>query len=138
MTKPSNAKAYKRAMDLIQQSRQTVEALIDSTPSSDKYRLEVLGPILNELRMAEAAISRLGEPRTNWPPKTALDDLEAACTNRNPTCTSSRWRSPAPSTIYAASAVNLISSSNCMMRLTCSEVNRASGPVGEMSVKGDS
>ena len=65
MNKPSNPKAYDRALKAIRQSREAVEALIDSTPREDTYTLETLGPILSELRTAETAISRLGELRTN-------------------------------------------------------------------------
>jgi len=62
---PSNPQAYDRALKAIRQSREAVETLIDNTPKGDLYRLEILGPILSELRTAETAISRLGELRTN-------------------------------------------------------------------------
>jgi len=58
---PSNPEAYDRALKAIRQSREAVETLIDNTPKGDLYRLEILGPILSELRTAETALVDPGE-----------------------------------------------------------------------------
>ena len=59
MTKPPNAKAYQRARKAIQQSREAIETLLDQTPMDDHYTLGLLGPILAELRYAQATIDQL-------------------------------------------------------------------------------
>ena len=59
MTKPPNAKAYKRALKAIQQSRLAVETLIDQISLGDYYALSLLGPIVTELRQAVATIEQL-------------------------------------------------------------------------------
>lgn len=64
MTKPLNAKAYKRALKSIEKSRLAVQALIDATPINDNYALGLLGPILSELRYAQATIEQVAQQHT--------------------------------------------------------------------------
>ena len=64
MTRAPQRNAYKRAAKSIEQSRIVVETIISQTPNEDHFTLGLLGPILAELRTAQATIERLA-PQNN-------------------------------------------------------------------------
>ena len=50
------------AQQSIQASRSAIAKLLDATPLDDHYRLEMLGPILVELRAAESILNAIEPP----------------------------------------------------------------------------
>jgi hypothetical protein len=65
MSSPTNAERAKRAAKALVMCQHDIEALIDATPLDDRFTLELLGPVLADLKTAQAAISRLADKRTN-------------------------------------------------------------------------
>lgn len=59
MNQPTTTERASNAANALRKSRQAIAVLIDGTPKQDHHTLGLLGPILSELRNAQATIEQL-------------------------------------------------------------------------------
>ena len=59
MNQPTNARLASNAANALRNSQRAIEALLDATPKVDHFTLGALGPILADLRSAQASIEQL-------------------------------------------------------------------------------
>ena len=65
MMKAPIAKAYRNASKALEHCRLAIQTLIDQTSIDDLYAFEQLGPILAEVRTAQAIVEQLTPQQNN-------------------------------------------------------------------------
>ena len=65
MIDPTTTERYSNAANAIRQAIDAIAVLIDATPKDDHHALGLLGPILSDLRSAQATIEQLSQSPNN-------------------------------------------------------------------------